>query len=109
MVSNMESRFDLAFQFPRFAKQLQLVHVVCDEAANLNPLVFDPPLSDCTYGRQRPHSPSYVRRPLILESHDQLMWQSHHSKHSDCYREQRLLGEIMALHGGMESLQIYLI
>jgi hypothetical protein len=109
MVSNMESRLDLAFQFPKFAKQLRLAHVVCGEGANLNPLMFDLPLSDCTYDRQRPHSPNYVHRPLILESHDQLRLQSPHSKHNGCYHGQRLPGAIVELHDGMESSQIYLI
>jgi hypothetical protein len=109
MVSNMESRFDLVFQFLRFAKLPPPALVVCGEGANLNPLMCDLPLSDCTYDMLKPHSPNYVRRPLILESHDQLRLQSRHSKHSGCYHGQRLPGAIVELHDDMESLQIYLI
>jgi hypothetical protein len=109
MVSNMESRFDQVFLFLRFAKLPPPAHVVCGEDANLNPLMCDLPLSDCTYDMLKPHSPNYVRRLLILESHDQLRLQSPHSKHIGCYREQRLPGAIVELHDDMESLQIYLI
>jgi hypothetical protein len=86
-----------------------LVHEVCDEGANLDPLKFYQLLHDYIYDRLRPHSPNYVRHPLILESHDQLRLQLHRSKHSGCYLWQKLPGEIVALHGDKESLQIYLI
>jgi hypothetical protein len=109
MVSNKESRFDEVYLFLKFAKQLPQAHVVCGEAANLNPLMCDLPLSDYIYDKLKPHSPNYVRHLLILESHDRLRLPSLHSKHNGCYREQRLPGEIMAPHDGMESLQIYLI
>jgi hypothetical protein len=109
MVSDMESRFDVVYQFLKSAKLHPPAHVVCGEVANLNPLMCDLPLSGCTYDRLRPHSPNYVRHLLILESHDRLRLPSLHSKHNGCYREQRLLGVIAEQHGGMESLQIYLI
>ena len=89
--------------------QRPLVHAGCDEAAILNPLMFYQPLHDYIYDRLRPHSPNYVRRPLILESHDQLRLPSHLSKRSGCYLWQKLPYEITAQHDDMESLQIYLI
>jgi hypothetical protein len=89
--------------------QRPLVHVGCDEAANPNPLKFYQPLHDYIYDRLRPHSPNYVRRLLILESHDQLRLLSLRSKHSGCYLWQKSPGEIVELHGDKESLQIYLI
>jgi hypothetical protein len=75
MVLDMESKSDVAYLFLKFAKQPQPAHVVCGEGANLNLLMSYPPLSDCTYDKLKPHSPNYVRHPLILESHDQLRLQ----------------------------------
>jgi hypothetical protein len=75
MVLGKESKSDVAYLFLIFAKQLPLAHAVCGEGANLNLLMFYQPLSDCTYGMLKPHSPNYVRHPLILESHDQLRLQ----------------------------------
>jgi hypothetical protein len=75
MVLDTESKFDLVFQFLISAMLRPLVHVGYDEAANLDPLMCDLPLHGCTYGKLKPHSPNYVRHPLILESHDQLRLQ----------------------------------
>jgi hypothetical protein len=62
MVSNMESKLYLVYQYLEYAKQHPLAHVVCGAGANQDPLKFYQLLDDYIYDRLRPHSPNYVRR-----------------------------------------------
>jgi hypothetical protein len=62
MALDMGSKSDAAYQFLKFAKQRQLVHVAYNEAASLNLLRFDLLLGDCTYDRLKQHFPKHVHR-----------------------------------------------
>jgi hypothetical protein len=91
-----------------FAMLHQLVHVEVSEVSIPNLSAVYLPLSDCTCGKQRQRSPSYVRRHENVESRDRLMSQVLRNKRNDRHRAQKLRDGKVAPHGDMESLQIYL-
>jgi hypothetical protein len=109
MASGMGSKSAVVYLFLKFAKQHRPALVAYSEAAILNPSKFYLLLGDYIYDKLKLHSPKHGHHPLILESHDQLRWQLHHSKHNDCYPVQKLPDEIVALRDDMESSQTYLI
>jgi hypothetical protein len=61
------------------------------------------PSRDCTYGRQRQHSPSYARHHVIAELRDQLMLQQLRNKRIGHRREQKSHVVTMELRGDKES------
>jgi len=108
MAQGMEANAYLCDLCQEFSRQRQLVRVEVSEVSNLILSAVYQPLGDCTYGRQRQHFPSYVRRRENVESRGQSKLQVHCSKHSVHHRAQILLDEKVAQHGDKESLQICL-
>jgi len=108
MAPNMATNDYLFGQCQEFAKPHQLVRVEVSEVSIPNLSTVYQPLSDCTCDKQRQHSPNYVHRHEIVESHDQSKLQVLCSKHIAHHRAQRWRDVKEELHGDMESSQIYL-
>jgi hypothetical protein len=108
MAQGMAAIAYLCDRCQEFSRQRQLVHVEVIEVSNLILSAVYQPLGDCTYGRQRQHFPSYVRRRESVELRGQSKLQARCSKHSVHHRAQILRDAKVAQHGDKESLQIYL-
>jgi hypothetical protein len=93
------------FQESSMRRQLALAEVCAIATPTLSTVYL--PLSDCTCGRLKPHSPSCGHRHDFEESHGRLRLLVLNSKHNVHHREQRLHDEIMALSDDMEFEQIY--
>jgi hypothetical protein len=91
-----------------FAKPHQQVRVEVSEVSIPNLLAAYLPSSDCIYGKQKPHSPNYVRHRANAELRDQSKLLVLSNRHSAHHRAQILHVVKVAPHGDMESLQIYL-
>jgi hypothetical protein len=91
-----------------FSRQRQLVRVEVSEVSNPILSAVYQPLSDCTYGKQIQHFPSYGRRHESVESRDQSKLQVRCSKHNVRHHAQILRDVKVGQHGDKEFLQICL-
>jgi hypothetical protein len=107
MVLNTATICDLCDLFPEFSMLRLLVRVAKCAGASPSLLIAYPPLSDCTYGRQRQHSPSCDHHRDFAESRGRSMLQEQNNKHSDCYRGQKLHDAKVELRDDMGYEQIY--
>jgi hypothetical protein len=98
----------LCGRFQVFAMLHQLVRAEVSEVSIPNPLTAYLPLSGCTCGKQRQHSPNCVPHHANEELRDQSKLPVLRSKHNDHHRARRWHDAKAELRDGKESLQIYL-
>jgi hypothetical protein len=106
MVAGRKSISNLVFHFQEFAKQRLLVRVEGCEVSNPSLLMSYLPYGDCTYDKQRQHSPNCDRHHDYVESRDRLKSLELGSKRIDHHREQKVLAWKVELNGDMEFEQI---
>jgi hypothetical protein len=108
MALGRETNEYLCGRCQEFAMLHQLVRVEVSEVSIPNLLTAYLPLSGCIYGKQKQHSPNCVHRHENVESRDLSKLPELRSKHIARHRVQRSHDAKAELHGGKESLQIYL-
>jgi hypothetical protein len=106
MGGDMKSISYLAYQFPEFSKQRQLVHVEASLISNQFLLTCDQLSGDCTCGKLKQHSPNYGNHHDYVELHDQSKLQVRCSKHIAHHHAQRVRAAKVELRGDKEFEQI---